>query len=174
MTTPERSSALSLQSQSSSEDWAAATLAYLCFLVEEEGGGVRAALFVTNGHGEPLEFCFTRVDLPSDFLWEPGALHRRAAADLARVLFAEARHRPDIALFLDEETFPDLLAEDLAVEFPVALVDGTEERPVRWAGPGPAANSPLANLVELLSSRRRLLEPFERAALGLEEAYRHR
>ena len=164
---------MSIQSRNSAEDWASVSLAYLRFLGEEGGSGVRAALFVTNCHGEPLEFCFTRVNLPSDSLWGIDAAYRRAAADLARALFAEVRHRPDVALVLSEETPVDFSAEDLAAQFPVGLVAGEDDQQVHWLGPEPDAESSLAGLVQLLASRRRLPEPFARAALGLEEAYAH-
>lgn len=164
---------MSLQSQDTSEVWAATCLAYLRFFVEEEGIGVRAALFVVNGHGEPLEFCFTRVNSPSGPLWGADPFFRRAVADLARALLTAVQHRPDLVLVLDEEAPPDFSAEGLAVRSPVGLVARAGDRPVRWLGPVPDAESPLAGLLELLASRRRLLEPFERAAQGLEEAYAH-
>ncbi len=163
-----------LQFQNPAEEQPAASLAYIRFFAEEEGNGVRAAMFVVNGHGEPLEFCFTRVDLPSGPLWGTEAAYRRAAANLARALFDAVEHCPDMALVLAEEAPPDLLAENLASQFPVGLVGSADDRPVRWLGATPDEDSPLAGLLQLLASRRRLLEPFDRAALGLKEAYAHR
>lgn len=161
-----------MQFENSFEDWAAANLAYLRFVVEEEGSGVRSALFVTNCHGEPLEFCYTRVDLPSDTLWGFDAAYRRAVADLALALFDAVKHAPDLALVLAEEAPLDLFASGPSDRYPVGLVEGAEDRPVRWLGPEP--DCPIPALVELLSFRRRLLEPFERTVTGLEEAYAHR
>jgi len=163
---------LSIQREYSTEDWAAANLAHLRFLVEEEGSGVRAALLVTNCHGEPLEFCFTRVDLPSGALWGLDAAYGRAVAILALALFEAAKHPPDLALVLAEEAPPDLFWPGLPVRYAVGLVDGAEDPPVRWLGPKP--DSHLAALLKLLGSRGRLLEPFERAASGLDEAYAHK
>lgn len=153
------------------EDWAAANLAHLRFLVEEEGSGVRAALLVTNCHGEPLEFCYTRADLPSGALWGLDAAHRRAVAVLALALFEAVKHPLDLALVLADEAPPDLFSSGPPVRYAVGLVDGAVDPPVSWLGTEP--ESSLAALLKLLTSRGRLLEPFERAASGLEEAYAH-
>ena len=98
---------------------------------------------------------------------------RRAVAVLALSLFDAVKHAPDLALVLAEEAPPDLFASGPPVRYSVGLVDSAEG-PGRshWLGPGP--DSQLAALLELLSARGRLLEPFERAVSGLEEAYAHR
>ena len=104
--------------------------------MEEEGSGVRAALLVTNCHGEPLEFCYTRVDLPSGALWGLDAAYRRAVAVLALALFDAVQHAPDLALVLAEEAPPDLFASGPPVRYSVGLVDGAEGQAVPLAGAG--------------------------------------
>ena len=50
--------------------------AWFRFIEEPGGRGIRAALFETSGEGEPLSFCFTRIDrndsLPEE-IWDSTA-----------------------------------------------------------------------------------------------------
>ena len=149
----------------------AVAIAYLRFMKVTDDGNVAAALFIVNGQGEPLEFCFTRVVQPSGPLWEPGRAYRRAVADLAKALFEAANHEPDLLLALADEAPPEVFVEDLVAQTPAVLVAGEGDASLRWLGQEPEEGSVLARLVESLRSRSLLLEPFERAAKGLEEAY---
>ena len=154
----------------------AAAVAYLRFVKAPNDGGIQGALFVTNGRGDPLEFCFTRVELPTGPLWEPDRAYRQAIASLARALFEAVNHQPHLLLALAEEMPSDVLADDICPATPACLVAGGAETvgaTVRWVGPGPAENSEVALLAESLRSRNLLREPFERAANGLEEAFAH-
>ncbi|MDE2844039.1 MAG: hypothetical protein OXN21_11740, partial [Chloroflexota bacterium] len=131
---------MSSQLQYSPENWAAANLGHLRFLVEEEGSGVRAALLVTNCHGEPLEFCYTRVDLPAGALWEFDAAYRRAVAGLALALFEEVKHPLDLALVLADEAPPDLFSSGPPVRYAIGMVDGAVDPPVCWLGTEPESS----------------------------------
>jgi len=91
---------------------------------------------------------------------------------------------------LADEVEPELFAEELEVSIPVARIAkglavvgqaGTEEQelleaeePLQlfWQGRQPEAGSPERLLVERLASRGLLLEPFDRAGVGLGEVYR--
>ena len=148
-------------------------VAYLRFLKAGNGVAVQGGLFVTNGRGDPLEFCFTRVSAEADVLWEPSRAYRRAVAVLVRALFEAANHQPDLVLALAEELPQEIFAEDIEVQVPVCLVGdpGSDVVPLHWIGGGPSAGSELSRLVELLRSHNMLLEPFRRAAQGLEEAF---
>ena len=50
---------------------------WLRFIEEEDGRGIRAALFETSGQGDPLAFCVGRVDRRDPFL-----RHREDAGQL--------------------------------------------------------------------------------------------
>ena len=46
-----------------------APVAYLRFVEDAEGRGLRGCMFVVSLQGDPLELCFTRVDLLNGPLW---------------------------------------------------------------------------------------------------------
>ena len=168
----------------------AATLriAYLRFVKEAESKGIRGCMFVISQQGDPLEFCFTRVDLPSGALWNHGLAVRRAVAELTKALFHAVRFQPDVVFCLSFETPQEVFAEDIDAQVPVCCVssgaDGDLPESVsdlrkgksvsfRWQkelDPGDSRAGPVSQYLE---SRDLLLEPFERAGLGLEEAFSH-
>ena len=154
-------------------DEPAAALAYLLFLEAGNGAAIKGALFVTNRRGDPLEFCFTRVNADTSVLWDSGRAYRRAVAVLVRALFEAANHQPDLVLALSEEIPPEVFTEDIDVQVPVCLVGdpGADVVPLHWIDGDPEAGSVLSGLVESLRSHDLLLEPFRRAAQGLEEAF---
>jgi hypothetical protein len=151
----------------------AAAVAYLRFLEDPNGGRIQGALFVTNGRGDPLEFCFTRVESGSGTLWRPGQAYRRAIAHLVKALFEAANHLPDLVLALAEESPPEIFTEEMEVQIPVCLVGDPSSKAatLHWIGREPSSGSALYTLVESLQSRELLREPFRRAAQGLEEAF---
>jgi hypothetical protein len=157
-------------------------------LVEEPGArGLRGALFCITARGDPVDFTFSRIALPSPVLWRAGDQRRRAVAALCRALFVATSQTPALLLALAAEVPPRVLGEDLEVRIPACRIErnggpppATEAAPesldgaleLSWAGAGrPEADSEAHALMELLRARNLLLEPFERAALGLEEAF---
>ena len=150
-------------------------MAYLRFMQETNGGSIQGALFVTNGRGDPLEFCFTRVKSGSDALWGPGRAYSQAVTVLVRALLEAVNHLPDLVLALDEETPFEIFADDIEVQVPVCLIgySGADVGNLHWIGQEPVQGTALASLAESLKSRQLLLEPFQRAAQGLEEAFVH-
>jgi len=161
--------------------------AYLRFVEEPSARGLRGALFFVNARGEPLEFSFSRVDYPAPFLWRPDEARRKAVAMLARTLFAGTPRQPLLLLAQAEEVPPGVLEDDLEVQVPTCRVAtagpgslGLEEslevltdaQHVFWVGAPPATESPARQLFDALRARNLLTEPFARAAVGLEEAYR--
>lgn len=160
---------------------------YFRFVNEEQGRGIRGALFLVNARGEPLDFAFSRIDVPASFLWRAGEAKRHAVASLTAVLLRACPKAPALLLALAEEVHPRLFTEDLAVEVPVCRVSqgepvayGAEESVEQltntlhlfWVGQPPAEGSMARQLVGALHSRQLTTEPFERAARGLEEAFR--
>jgi hypothetical protein len=147
-----------------------------------------AAMFQVNARGAPVEFTYNRLDLPSGALWRPEQLEREAAKALARSLFEAARRTPLVLVCLAHEIDAALLAEDLEVQIPVcrvavqadggpfdvmsgeALVSGEATAHLFWRPALPSVESPPRRLVTTLAARGLLLEPFERALAGFDEA----
>ena len=157
------------------------------FLRIVRGDPSRGALFQVNARGAPVEFTYNRVDLPSAALWRPEQLEREAAKALAASLFEAARRTPLVLLCLAAEVDAALFSEHLEVQIPVCRVAvGGEALPnaasservesgdmiahLFWRPALPSAESPPRRLVAALTSRGLLLEPFERALAGLDEA----
>ena len=160
---------------------------YLKFVDEEDDKGMQAALFLVSSRGAPLDYCFSRVDVHNSFLWRQGDARRNAVAALARVLFEGTSRTPDLILSLAEEVPPRVFADDIAVSVPLCRISigdvtvqaAAEESEILrdsanvvWATKMPAPDSDARKLLEALLDRQLLREPFERAALGLEEAFR--
>ena len=150
-------------------------VAWLRFVEEEGGKGIRAALFQTSGQGEPLAFCFTRVDAGQN-----------AVSDLARSLFQAATPSPILILGLADEIPPEAFAEDLRVQLPFCQIRSAgalahtgfrhggpaNGRPeLLWAVERPGERSEAGRLLGELMDRDNPLEPFDRAAQGLVEAF---
>lgn len=162
--------------------------AYLRFVNEPDGKGVRGALFCVNSRGEPAEFTFSRIDAPPSLLWRAGDARRYVVVALSKTLFAGCSGNPTVLLALAEEVPPRVFAEDLEIQLPFcriaagpeAIVHASDETLERlgeathlfWSRPMPGPESEARLIVDALNQRNLLLEPFERAAAGLEEAFR--
>lgn len=86
-------------------------IGFLRLLNEEQGKGIRAALFATSALQLPLEFCFTRVDVADSVLWEEGQARRVAIVSLIRELFRSINRTPDVILGLADEIPPLVFSE---------------------------------------------------------------
>jgi hypothetical protein len=159
---------------------------YLRFTDEPDGKGVRGALFIMSTRGEPLGFSFTRTDFRPGVLWRLGDARRQAVSSLTKALFEAADRVPDVVFTLAEEMPARVFSEDMAVQVPVCRVAASDLGPVAqseqvqrisdsivliWVNEPPAPGAAAGKTVDLLDSRQFLLEPFERASLGLQEAY---
>jgi len=148
------------------------------------------ALFVISARGEPLEFAYNRVRVPQPYLWRPADLRRYVERRLTTSLLSVCSQQPRLLLCVVSEVGSDLFGEDLQVELPIARigVPGSvyrhvdtvtgevleeEDAPlhVEWQPAPPEAGSPERRLFEYLAAHGLLLEPFERAVLGLQEVY---
>lgn len=161
---------------------------FLRFVDEADGKGIRGALFLTSGRGEPVDFCFTRIDVHHSFLWRRGDARRQAVTALIKVLFQAANRIPVLILALANEIPPQLFVDDIHVQVPLCLV-APSETPVQtdtavsqsarevnltWVTEQPGDESEAIRLLDGFMRRRDPLEPFERAATGLEEAFSDR
>jgi hypothetical protein len=159
--------------------------AYLRFIDEPDGKGIRGALFIMSTRGDPLEFSFTRIDLRSSVLWRAGRARSRAVTSLTKALFESASHVPDVVFALANETPAEVFSEDLGVQIPVCMIATQGPGPgppeeaqhpsdsvsLIWVNGQPAPGGASSKMVEALGARGLLLEPFDRAALGIQEAF---
>jgi hypothetical protein len=163
--------------------------AFLAVEAEPDGRALRGALFLIDARGEPLEFVYNRVELPETFLWRRADLRRHAERRLAASLLTACPRTPRLLLTLADQVGSELFCEDLQADLPVGRIGHTDsasayapqevlepvERPVPlhlfWFPGRPDAGSLERQLFEHLRDRGLLLEPFERAEVGLDEAY---
>jgi hypothetical protein len=164
-------------------------IGFLRLLDEEHGAGIRAALFAASAQDVPLEFCFTRADFGDSVLWRKGEARRIAEASLIRSLFNAANRTPDIILGLADEIPPLVFSEDIRVDTTVCRVS-TDPAPRRgaseeieqlgsslflvWSASPPDEGSVARRLLNVLAERPNPLEPFDRVAAGIAEAYEGR
>ena len=97
-------------------------IAYLRFVEEAEGRGLRGCMFVVSLQGDPLEFCCTRVDLPTGPLWNLDLALRRAVAELTMALFQAGSLRPDAVFCLSAETPEEVFTEDIDAQVPLCRI----------------------------------------------------
>ena len=167
------------------EDEPSGAAAYLRFIDEPNGKGIRGALFIMSPRGDPLEFSSTRIDVPSGVLWRARPTRSRALASLAKALFESTSRVPQVVFALAKETPVEVFSEDLNVQVPLCRVGGHDAGPAAaeeaqhpsdsvsllWVNGPPEAGGASAKMIEVLESRKLLLEPFNRAALGIQEAF---
>ena len=164
--------------------------AYLRFIDEPDGKGIRGALFIMSPRGDPLEFSFSRVDVHTGVLWRTGQARSRALASLTKALLESANRVPEVVLALANETPVEVFSENLDVQVSLCRVAARDTEPagtepvgteevqrlsdlisLLWVNGPPEVGGASAKMVEVLASRQLLLEPFERAALGMQEAF---
>ncbi len=168
------------------EDEPSGVAGFLRFIDEPDGRGIRGALFIMSSRGEPIEFVFTRIDIGSGFLWRPGQARSWAVSALAKALFESANNEADVLLSLANETPPAVFSDDIIPEVPLCRVASedtvatapseneqrlSESQTLYWANGLPPPDSVTAKTIELLEQHRLLIEPFERAAIGIQEAF---
>jgi len=168
------------------EDENTGVVGYLRFVDEPDGKGMRGALFVMSPRGEPIDFSFTRIDMHGGFMWRAGESRRQAVTALTKALFQSAGRIPAVIISLADEVPPRVFTEDLEVQVPLCRVVTTEMTPqaaaeehesildsldLFWVTGRPPSDSLAGKIIESLRDRQLLLEPFERALIGLDEAF---
>ncbi len=68
--------------------------AFLKLSDEENGKGIRGALFLVDSYGRPVEFYFSRINLVSQFLRREGEARRYSVTALVRALFKSTEILP--------------------------------------------------------------------------------
>ena len=155
-----------------------------------DSAGYLGALFLLNARGEPLEFTYNRIDTPQTFLWRQDDLRRNAGRKLTASLFSLCPRTPRLLLCLAKEVGSELFCQDIQVSIPVCRLAPSREtlphastetedvvqtsEPVHafWFPGKPAEDSIELRLLQLVAARGLLLEPFDRASVGLREVYR--
>lgn len=145
------------------------TAGYLKFVFYPDKSIWFGALFIMNARGEPVEFTHARVRAPQALLWRPDDLRARCQSSLCASMFDLCPVIPDIILCLDAEASPDLFTRYLKVKIPVGFV--TSDASISELSMEISSDSIAGRLSECLSKRELLLEPFERALVGLGEVY---
>jgi hypothetical protein len=153
------------------------------------GGGFLGALFLINARGEPMEFTYNRIETPHTFLWRQDDIKRHAARKLTASLLSLCPRTPRLILCLAVEVGSDLFCQDIQVELPVCrispaikavscagaetmdTVEADEPLHLFWRPGKPPDDSLEARLLHALICRGLLTEPFDRAALGLQEVF---
>ena len=168
------------------EDEPSGVAAFLRFVEEPGGNGLRGALFIMSPRGVPLEFTFTRIDVRSGVLWKVGQARNHALASLTKALFESTSHVPLAVFALADETPEGVFSETLKTEVSLCRVATRETDPATpqdevqqlaeslfllWVNGPPIPGGETAKLVKILEGRRLLLEPFARSALGIREAF---
>jgi len=165
------------------------TVGYLKIEPLPGGAGYLGALFLINARGEPIEFTYNRIDTPQTFLWRQDDLRRHAARKLTASLFSLCPRTPRLLLCLAKEVGSELFCQDIQVSIPVCRIapandtspssgeetkdtlNVSEPLQIFWFPGRPAEDAIELRLLHLLASRGILLEPFERASIGLREVY---
>ena len=161
--------------------------AFLRVIPFVDGGGYDGALFVMDARGEPVEFCFSRIETPRTALWRPRDLARRATVELTQSLLEVCSTSPLLLLARAEEVGPDVLGQELLVEIPVCRVasslslavvspeereekaSGEEALHLFWFPEPPRDGEPARLVIDRLAASGLLTEPIERAEAGLRE-----
>ena len=156
-------------------------VAWLRFI--EDTDGIRAALFQTTADGQPVDFCFTWAAYSQFPRPVPDAKEQAVGALLKKLLHA-APSPPTLILALSEEIPPSVFNESLRVRTPLcrfeASPDGMEGKtegaggdglPALWLDAPPSAVSEAGELFDEVMAWEDPLEPFRRAAKGLDEAF---
>ena len=160
---------------------------WLRFIEEEDGRGIRAALFETSGQGDPLAFCFTRVDRR-----DPSLRHREDAGQVAlmslvKTLFQAAPRSPTLIFGLADEMPSWMFNGDIRIQMPFCRI-GLDEtltnadsehggsadansQQLLWATEQPAEGSGARRILDEIMDRGDPFEPFQRASEGLSEAF---
>ena len=154
------------------------TVAWLRFVAEEEGHGVRGALFETSSLGEPLRFSIARADSNPQPLFDTDRVKRRedAVLSLTRSLLRSAAGSPALLLGLADEIPLWVVTEALRVRVPFCRIDleGASAPRLLWATERPPEGSQAHRTLERIMLREDPFEAFARAANCLSRAFEYK
>ena len=166
------------------------TAGYLKIEPSSAGSGYLGALFLINARGEPIEFTYNRIETPHTFLWRQADIRQHAERKLTASLLLVCPRTPRILLCLAEEVGSELFCQDIQLSIPVCRIapaikataysaeetvqvaETSEPMHLFWFPSRPQDDTIELRLLHELTARGLLLEPFERASVGLGEVYR--
>ena len=134
---PRGSVELSIPFNDLTEADGAGVAAWLRF-AREADGGIWGALFETSGQGDPLSFCFTRVDLRDPSLDDSVDAGASALTSLVKTLFQVAQRSPALVFCLAEELPPGVIETAVRPQMPFCRISPIAE-PARANGGGSPA-----------------------------------
>jgi hypothetical protein len=140
----------------------------------EAAGGCAAALLIVNEQSEPVEFVFNCATpgcrrLPMGALWGAGLAARVEARVLLRSLFDRCIAAPSVLVIDEAGIDARLIALDLRVGVPSALVRGGTTGVARWLPARPPDHA--RRVIGAVLERTTLVEVMGRVRRGLDEAY---
>lgn len=162
---------------------------YLKFETDSDGSGYQGALFLINARGEPIEFTYNRIGTPYSFLWRRDDIRRHALRKLTASMLSLCPKIPRLIICVAEEVGSELFCQDIQVSIPTCRVapaikpasyrgsevqealEAAEPMNLFWYPGKPSDESVELRLLRELVSRGLLLEPFDRASIGLREVY---
>jgi hypothetical protein len=165
------------------------TAGYLKIEPSSAGSGYLGALFLINARGEPIEFTYNRIETPHTFLWRQADIRRHAERKLTASLLLVCPRTPRVLLCLAEEVGSELFCQDIQLSIPICRIapamratafsgqetqeatDASEPMHLIWFPGSPQHDSIERRLLHELTSHGLLVEPFDRAAIGLKEVY---
>ena len=154
------------------------TVAWLRFVDEEEGHGVRAALFETSNLGEPLRFSFARADknTQAQLNTDKAPWREDAVLSLTRSLLRSAAGSPALLLGLADEIPLWVVTDALRVGLPFCCVsvENRSSPQLLWANEPPREGTEAHQTVEKIMQRADPFEAFARAANCLSKAFEYR
>jgi hypothetical protein len=162
---------------------------YLKIDTSADGRVLRGALFLVNARGEPLEFTYSKIETPNTFLWRQEDIRRHAIRKLTTSLLATCRKVPQFIICLADEVHHELFCNEIHLSIPVCRVasllkatshsgleiqetiNGPDLLHLFWFPSKPADESLEHRFLTRLIAHGLLLEPFDRALVGLREVY---
>ncbi len=163
--------------------------AWLRFVEEENGKGIRGALLHTSEQSEPLAFCFTRLRSIGSSSGATPDSGRDALSTIAKSLLRADARSPALIFGLISEIPPQAFTDDLQVGGPICLVGPDEVvAPASRAGNGlsggglkflwmtekPEVGSYARRFFDAMVEEGDPFEPFERVGKALNEAFADR
>ena len=169
----------------SGESTDSVAIAWLRFVEESGGKGMRAALFQASAQGEPLDFCFSRMERHESVgQWRSNK--PTVLSSLAKSLFGAATSSPMLILALADEVPECAFTDEIRVGLPLCRIstagvqihaesahgDSANERfELLWETERPSEESVASQLLREIMGRVNPVEPFDRAAKCLDEAF---
>ncbi len=163
------------------------TVAWLRFVEEEGGRGIRVALFETSDQGKPLTFCFSRIDLSGLSLEQRENAERAASLSLVRSLHQSDNRPPALVLCLADELPPQTFNGTIPFQSPFCFIKpartitysasentspaGLEHPQLLWSTEEAGEKFEARRILAEISERSNPFEPFDRAANALREAF---